>query len=101
VELIAMDEEERPDAHGKTQDVVKKMDSMLAKSAKSIDKKLEKLKEKYEKRGIVYISRLPPHLVRCFSNRNPNRCPDSFSLIVMFLPILHLFYRNHKSFVIC
>jgi hypothetical protein len=54
--------EERPDATGKA-DVVKQMDAMLAKSAKSIDKKLEKLKKKYEKRGIVYISRLPPHLV--------------------------------------
>jgi len=29
-------------------------------------KKLAKLKEKYEKRGIVYISRLPPHMVRDF-----------------------------------
>lgn len=26
--------------------------------------KLEKLKKKYEKRGIVYISRLPPRMVR-------------------------------------
>ncbi|KAL4517842.1 hypothetical protein Ndes2526A_g02218 [Nannochloris sp. 'desiccata'] len=57
-----MDEEERPLAIGKTQDVVQKMDTILAKSAKSIDKKLEKLKKKYERRGIVYISRLPPHL---------------------------------------
>jgi hypothetical protein len=61
-----MDEVEGPDAIEKTQDVFQKMDTMLAKSAKSIDKKLEKLKEKYEKRGIVYISRLPPHLVRIF-----------------------------------
>lgn len=61
-----MDEEERPLAIGKTQDVVQKMDTILAKSAKSIDKKLEKLKKKYERRGIVYISRLPPHLVRHF-----------------------------------
>ena len=27
-------------------------------------KKLKKLKEKYDRRGIVYISRIPPHLVR-------------------------------------
>lgn len=27
-------------------------------------KKLQKLQEKYDKRGIVYISRIPPHLVR-------------------------------------
>jgi hypothetical protein len=26
-------------------------------------KKLQKLKEKHERRGIVYISRIPPHLV--------------------------------------
>lgn len=28
--------------------------------------KLEKLKNKYEKRGVVYISRLPPRMVRSF-----------------------------------
>lgn len=27
-------------------------------------RKLKKLKEKYDRRGIVYISRIPPHLVR-------------------------------------
>jgi len=65
-----MDEVERPDAIGKTQDsqeFIQKMDTMLAKSAKSADKKLEKMKKKYERRGIVYISRLPPHLVSLFN----------------------------------
>ena len=33
-------------------------------NTKLAEKKLEKLKKKYEKRGVVYISRLPPHLVR-------------------------------------
>lgn len=32
------------------------------------EKKLEKLKRKYEKRGIVYISRLPPHMVCLLSS---------------------------------
>lgn len=27
-------------------------------------RKLEKLKSEHERRGIVYISRLPPHMVR-------------------------------------
>ena len=36
----------------------------VAKSAKNADKKIKKLQEKHEKRGIVYLSRLPPHMVR-------------------------------------
>lgn len=32
-------------------------------------KKLEKLQEQYNKRGIVYMSRLPPHLVRAAVGR--------------------------------
>lgn len=32
---------------------------------KKLDKKkLEKLKEEYKRRGVVYMSRIPPHLVR-------------------------------------
>ena len=27
-------------------------------------KKLQKLRKAYEKRGIVYVSRIPPHMVR-------------------------------------
>ena len=27
-------------------------------------KKLDKLRKTYEKRGIVYVSRIPPHMVR-------------------------------------
>lgn len=99
-----MDEEERPDATGKTEDVVKKMDKMLAKSAKSIDKKLEKLKKKFEKRGVVYISRLPPHLVRHFqiNLKNPSRCMTFIKAWFshLFPPILPI-YRNLKSFDIC
>lgn len=30
---------------------------------KNLKRKIERLKEKYEQRGIVYISRLPPRLV--------------------------------------
>lgn len=34
-------------------------------------KKLQKLKEKNDKRGVVYISRLPPHLVRAAAATRP------------------------------
>ena len=61
---------------------------------KKSDKKLEKLKEKYEKRGIVYLSRLPPHLVR------PRR--EILERIVvrpLTAPIPS--YRNPRSFATC
>lgn len=36
----------------------------LRKNKTLSEKKLAKLKEDYEKRGVIYISRIPPHLVR-------------------------------------
>ena len=73
-----------------------KDDGML--KFKKVDKKLEKLKKKYEKRGIVYISRLPPHLVR--------GCVDVLDPCIVCTPSLShsCFYsscRNLKSFVTC
>jgi hypothetical protein len=68
-------------------------------------KKLEKLKEKYEKKGVVYISRIPPHLVR------GNRSWDAASTCVLramicmllpphmllhTLPILHALQKPQK-----
>ena len=29
-------------------------------------KKLQKLQKAYEKRGIIYVSRIPPHMVTCW-----------------------------------
>lgn len=38
-------------------------DNPMVGNNKNISRKIERLKEKYEQRGIVYISRLPPRLV--------------------------------------
>lgn len=58
------DEEQPTSSGGAGEDAHAELKQKVAKSAKTADKKVEKLKEKYEKRGIIYISRLPPHLVR-------------------------------------
>ena len=60
-----MSDDERPTSSGAAgEDAHAELKQKVAKSAKTADKKIKKLKEKYERRGIVYISRLPPHLVR-------------------------------------
>ena len=48
-------------------------------------KKLQKLRKAYEKRGIVYVSRIPPHMVRLFTQLLTSlQCldPDSYAPLI-------------------
>ena len=94
-----MSEEERPSSSGEEDDFASQIldKAKAAKSSKSDSRKVEKLKKKIENRGIVYLSRLPPHLVRFNCKIFENVCPP--------LPLTALLTpqpcRNLKSFDTC
>ncbi len=62
------------------------------------NKKLQKLQKQYERRGIVYVSRIPPHMVRT----SLESCSCVFALISrgQTLSFNHL-RRNHRSYGTC
>lgn len=76
-----MSDQEEPSTSGqaaeaKAEDAV----THVAKTNRKLsDKKLQKLKDKLERRGVVYFSRLPPHLVRTPTSWQPE-CPEGGSL---------------------
>jgi len=59
-------EEEPPPSEGHSREELKDIPKTEKKkkiNPKLAKKKIEILKKKYEKKGIIYISRLPPHMV--------------------------------------
>ena len=62
---------------------------------KKLDKKkLKKLKEEYKRRGVVYISRIPPHLVRKGVEPVPS---DRRQLPCMEPPPLHIQFPGSET----
>lgn len=60
-------------------------------------KKLERLRKSYERRGVIHISRIPPHMV---PNYEKSELKPSLSHSLQALPNFTA-CRSHKSYDIC
>lgn len=74
------------------------------KNKKLSKKSLEKLKAEHERKGVVYISRIPPHMVRITLSRSfaLNLCMATRMYKSREAKSRNLHHcRNHKNYGIC